>query len=143
MCAASSGATPTFSTSAQTLDNSDGTWTVEFNDSATVVLTGAVSAELVGQHANGVVTTTVDLYGLEAEHYTVRQYSSTRSKSRVQTLKIKTKKPPHACTRTSKGTCIKGGQFCPQAKYGKNGWDASGRRYVCKGDHTHPHWLKS
>ncbi|MBB6627165.1 hypothetical protein H5V45_07505 [Nocardioides sp. KIGAM211] len=48
----------------------------------------------------------------------------------------------HACTKTSSGTCIKGGQFCPQAKYGKNGWDAKGRRYVCKGNHTHPHWMK-
>ena len=48
----------------------------------------------------------------------------------------------HACTRTSSGTCIQGGQFCPQAKYGKSGWDAKGRRYVCKGNHTHPHWMK-
>lgn len=48
----------------------------------------------------------------------------------------------HACTRTSSGTCIRGGQFCPQAKYGKHGWDAQGRRYTCKGSHTHPHWEK-
>jgi hypothetical protein len=46
----------------------------------------------------------------------------------------------HACTRTSSGNCIKGGEFCPQASYGHNGWDASGRRWVCKGDHGHPHW---
>jgi hypothetical protein len=45
----------------------------------------------------------------------------------------------HACTRTSRGTCIRGGELCPQAKYGKKGWDAKGRVYVCKGDHTHPH----
>lgn len=48
----------------------------------------------------------------------------------------------HACTRTSSGTCIQGGQFCPQASYGRSGWDAQGRRYVCKGDHTHPHWMR-
>jgi hypothetical protein len=48
----------------------------------------------------------------------------------------------HACTKTSSGTCIQGGQFCPQAKYLKSGWDAQGRRYVCKGNKTHPHWMK-
>ncbi|WP_346384421.1 hypothetical protein [Nocardioides sp.] len=48
----------------------------------------------------------------------------------------------HPCTRTSSGSCIQGGQFCPQASYGHNGWDARGRRYVCKGNHTHPHWMK-
>ncbi len=48
----------------------------------------------------------------------------------------------HPCTRTSSGTCIRGGQFCPQASYGDSGWDAQGRRYVCRGDHTHPHWMK-
>jgi hypothetical protein len=46
----------------------------------------------------------------------------------------------HACTRTSSGTCIKGGQFCPKAKKGKSGWDAQGRRYVCRGAGSHPHW---
>ncbi|MCW2844411.1 MAG: hypothetical protein JWN22_2327 [Nocardioides sp.] len=48
----------------------------------------------------------------------------------------------HACTHTSTGTCIRGGQFCPQASYGHSGWDVHGRRWVCKGDHTHPHWLR-
>lgn len=48
----------------------------------------------------------------------------------------------HPCTHTSSGSCIKGGQFCPQASYGDSGWDARGRRYVCKGNHTHPHWMK-
>jgi curli biogenesis system outer membrane secretion channel CsgG len=47
----------------------------------------------------------------------------------------------HPCTRTSSHTCIRGGQFCPQASYGHSGWDARGRRYVCKGDHQHPHWM--
>jgi hypothetical protein len=47
----------------------------------------------------------------------------------------------HACTRTSSGTCIQGGEFCRQALYGTSGWDAAGRRYVCEGDHTHPHWM--
>ena len=48
----------------------------------------------------------------------------------------------HPCTHTSTGTCIRGGQFCPQASYGHAGWDAQGRRYVCKGDRVHPHWMK-
>lgn len=47
----------------------------------------------------------------------------------------------HACTRTSSGTCIRGGEFCPQSKWHKSGWDARGRRYVCKGNRTHPHWM--
>ena len=46
----------------------------------------------------------------------------------------------HACTHTSSGSCIRGGEFCKQSQYGQSGWDAVGRRYVCKGDHTHPHW---
>jgi hypothetical protein len=49
--------------------------------------------------------------------------------------------PHHPCTRTSSHTCIRGGEFCPQASYGHSGWDARGHRYVCKGDHTHPHWM--
>ena len=48
----------------------------------------------------------------------------------------------HPCTRTSSGSCIRGGQFCPQAMYGHSGWDAQGRRYVCKGNRTHPHWMR-
>lgn len=48
----------------------------------------------------------------------------------------------HGCTRTSSGKCIKGGEFCPKADYGHSGWDAKGRRYVCKGSHSHPHWEK-
>jgi hypothetical protein len=47
----------------------------------------------------------------------------------------------HACTHTSSGSCIRGGQFCPKAKYGKSGYSASGKRYVCKGSHSHPHWM--
>jgi hypothetical protein len=50
-------------------------------------------------------------------------------------------KAHHACTKTSTHHCIQGGEFCPQAKYGKSGWNASGKRYVCKGNHTHPHWM--
>ncbi len=46
----------------------------------------------------------------------------------------------HACTKTSSGTCIQGGEFCPKASYGTSGWDANGRRYVCTGSTTHPHW---
>ena len=48
----------------------------------------------------------------------------------------------HKCTKTSSGHCIKGGQFCPKAKYHKSGWDAQNRRYVCKGSKSHPHWMK-
>jgi hypothetical protein len=48
----------------------------------------------------------------------------------------------YSCTLTSSHTCIRGGQFCPQASYGRSGWDAAGRRYVCKGDRRHPHWMK-
>jgi hypothetical protein len=75
------------------------------------------------------------------------QSSGVRHKSKSQTLHIKVKaaKPApsakHACTTTASGSCIAGGQFCPQAKYGLSGWDASGRRYVCTGDSTHPHWM--
>ena len=47
-----------------------------------------------------------------------------------------------ACTKTSSGTCIRGGQFCPQASYNKAGYDAYGRRYVCKGNRTHPRWTR-
>jgi hypothetical protein len=46
----------------------------------------------------------------------------------------------HACTQTSSGNCVRGGEFCPQASYGMTGWEADNRHYVCKGDHTHPHW---
>jgi hypothetical protein len=46
----------------------------------------------------------------------------------------------HACTRTSSGSCIRGGEFCPQASYGDSGWDANGHRWVCKGNHSRPHW---
>jgi hypothetical protein len=47
----------------------------------------------------------------------------------------------HACTHTSTGSCIRGGGFCPQASYGKSGYSATGKRYVCKGDRVHPHWM--
>ena len=46
----------------------------------------------------------------------------------------------HHCTRTSSGSCIRGGEFCKQSQYGQVGYDAHGRKYVCKGSHTHPHW---
>jgi hypothetical protein len=46
----------------------------------------------------------------------------------------------HKCTRTSTGKCIRGGEFCPKVKYHKSGWNAQGKRYVCKGSHSHPHW---
>lgn len=46
----------------------------------------------------------------------------------------------HPCTRTSSGSCIKGGEFCPAADYGQTGYDAEGRAWVCEGDSSHPHW---
>ena len=46
----------------------------------------------------------------------------------------------HACTQTSSGSCIQGGEFCPQASYGTYGYDADGTRYKCTGDAVHPHW---
>jgi hypothetical protein len=49
--------------------------------------------------------------------------------------------PAAGCTKTSSGSCIRGGQFCPQASYGRSGYDVRGRRYVCKGDRSHPHWM--
>jgi hypothetical protein len=58
---------------------------------------------------------------------------------------VKTTPPPvhHSCTRTGRGTCIQGGEFCPKMSYGSSGYDAAGRRYVCEGpDHSHPHWEK-
>lgn len=48
--------------------------------------------------------------------------------------------PPPGCTTTSSGTCIRGGEFCPQADYGMVGYDANGTPYTCTGDQTHPHW---
>lgn len=46
----------------------------------------------------------------------------------------------HSCTQTSTGSCIRGGEFCPQASYGHTGYDAGGRAWTCTGDRTHPHW---
>ncbi|MDQ1106484.1 hypothetical protein [Nocardioides zeae] len=47
-----------------------------------------------------------------------------------------------SCTKTSSGTCIKGGQFCPKKSYGKSGYDKNHKRWVCKGDRNHPKWTK-
>ena len=46
----------------------------------------------------------------------------------------------HACRKTSSGSCIRAGEFCPKADYGKKGYDAAGDVLVCKGDSTHPRW---
>lgn len=46
----------------------------------------------------------------------------------------------HACTRTSSGSCIRGGEFCPTADYGQTGYDANGDPLTCEGDTTHPRW---
>jgi hypothetical protein len=46
----------------------------------------------------------------------------------------------HGCTTTSSGSCIHGGEFCPQDSYGRTGYDAYGNALTCTGDRTHPHW---
>jgi hypothetical protein len=46
----------------------------------------------------------------------------------------------HACTRSSSGSCIAAGEFCPQSDYGHYGYDAHGDRLQCTGDRGHPHW---
>ena len=50
--------------------------------------------------------------------------------------------PPvqRSCTTSSSGTCIRGGGFCPKARYGMTGYDGGGRAYRCTGDSAHPHW---
>jgi hypothetical protein len=48
----------------------------------------------------------------------------------------------HHCTRTTSGTCIQGGEFRKQSEYGQKGYDANGRKYICKGSRVHPHWEK-
>lgn len=94
------------------------------------------------------VTTTVDFKTFRANADGSKTYSGAHHKTKTQKLKltVKAKKkkeadPTHACTTTASGTCIQGGQFCPQAKYGQSGWDDEGRRYECTGDSDHPHWM--
>jgi hypothetical protein len=95
------------------------------------------------------VTTDVTFKTWQVADNGSRKYSTLREKSKTQSLVIKVKaevkkKAPeqnHACTLTSSGNCIEGGQFCPKAKYGETGWDAAGRAYVCTGDSDHPHWM--
>jgi predicted secreted protein len=82
-------------------------------------------------------------YGTRTVRFVERQpFDKSNVARRFQlTVRIPTPpKPQHACTTTSSGSCIQGGEFCPQASYGQSGWDAAGRRYVCQGDSTHPHW---
>lgn len=45
-----------------------------------------------------------------------------------------------SCTTTSSGSCIRGGETCPQASYGRPGRDDDGTEYLCTGDRTHPRW---
>lgn len=103
------------------------------------------------------VTTSVAFKTWKSTSGKSRKYSSVRHKSKTQTLEIQTEQgeeqqpaedvpaevpeTQHECTRTSSGTCIAGGQFCPKAKYGQSGWDAAGRLYICSGDSDHPHWM--
>jgi hypothetical protein len=73
-------------------------------------------------------------------------YASARSNRVNLTLKRHKKAaapppaPTHSCTRTSTGSCIRKGEFCPQADYGQTGYDAAGDPLICTGDTTHPHW---
>lgn len=46
----------------------------------------------------------------------------------------------NSCTRTSSGSCIRAGEFCPQADYRHRGEDAAGDALTCTGDREHPHW---
>lgn len=62
-----------------------------------------------------------------------------QSKPKTST-KAPTTTTSHTCTKTSSGSCIQGGEFCKQALYGQTGYDGSGRKYTCTGDHVHPHW---
>ena len=48
----------------------------------------------------------------------------------------------HACTKKPNGACITRGQVCPRAKKGHVGWDNRGRKNICRGAGTHPHWRK-
>jgi Ni/Co efflux regulator RcnB len=73
-------------------------------------------------------------------HVMERANHHNKKHKKAKHKKAKHKTTKHACTRTSSGSCIRGGQFCPQASYGQTGWDADNRHYTCKGDHTHPHW---
>jgi hypothetical protein len=144
-CQASAFTSEDFPADVSAHDNGDGTWMVTMDDQSTQSLASDDGAYgLMGQSVTGAVTAASPVYKITVEKYKKRAYGKSHKKSKSQTLKIKAKKPKpkHPCTRTASGTCIAGGQFCPQAKYGKSGWDASGRRYVCKGDHTHPHWYK-
>lgn len=133
-----------FNATALALDGGDGTWMVLFNDGSSTMLPASTTQALVGQRVHGQVTAANSVYRVVTQQYRAREYSKKLHRSKTQTLKIKAKKvkKKHACTRTASGTCIQGGQFCPQKKYGQSGWDANGRRYVCKGDRTHPHWYK-
>lgn len=146
-CAAVSGARPVFNNQIYATYNHDASWTAYLTGGQTAILSGTAATDLMYATTTGSVVTPANLYRLVPTRYTVRTYSRTHTKSKTQSLRIKTKakvkvKAKHACTRTGSGTCIQGGQFCPQAKYGQNGWDANGRRYVCEGNHTHPHWFK-
>ena len=74
-------------------------------------------------------------------HYQAHKHKRHHKKKHHTTKPVHHTAPvSHACTHTSSGSCIRGGEFCPQASYGMTGWDASNRHYVCKGDYTHPHW---
>jgi predicted secreted protein len=85
-------------------------------------------------------------YGSKTIRFIERRPSHKSDIARRFNLHINVPAPPkpkpvqHACTTTSSGSCIQGGEFCPQADYGQSGWDANGTRYVCEGDTTHPHW---
>lgn len=149
-CRATDFTSTAYSSDLPVQDNGDGTWTVMFADWSTQVLAAAGLEGLRNQTVRGQVIVGSDVYQLSTERYQQRQYSKTQHTSKSQSLKIKAKKvkkakkpnPDHACTLTASGTCIQGGQFCPKAKYGESGWDANGRRYVCTGDSSHPHWMK-
>lgn len=74
-----------------------------------------------------------------------RRYIEISAPSPPRPIHRQTSAPPpppvgHACTRTSTGSCIRAGEFCPAADYGQSGRDANGTSLTCTGDHDHPHW---
>ncbi|MCW2838803.1 MAG: hypothetical protein JWR55_286 [Aeromicrobium sp.] len=121
--------------------------TITVKKDGDVIVDHEASARLKPGTYRVTISVAFTTYRLDADG--TKTFSNPHHKSKTQTLKLKVKAKAkkketdsdHACTTTSSGTCIQGGQFCPQAKYGESGWDADGRRYVCTGDSDHPHWM--
>jgi hypothetical protein len=106
------------------------------------VLLTSLALALAGPMGPGVVLAG-PAHGATVSHSAVaKQQQHQKHHHKKKHHKKKHKQAAHSggCTQTSSGSCIRGGEFCPQSKYNQSGYDANGTRYVCKGDHTHPHW---